>query len=655
MKSSAILFGFFLAYQAAFPQLSHNLPEQQKRRIPIEGIFPSSRHLIKQSSAVYPSFVWPVELDLYDRLGVANYADDDPGGGIADYEGGSIAYDGHRGTDIALHSFRLMDRGTKILAAAPGVVSFVSDTAFDRSKAPNFNTGNYISVLHAGGTETFYYHLRKNSATVNLGESVQAGQMLGLIGSSGNSSIPHLHFEAGKESSFVYEWRDPWHGSNQPLPSLWQSQKEYVANHALYFYDLGVTTRSAIDGNVWPTFDQIIDRPRQPLTIGTSEPAMVFWWWRSGRVGDPYTFEILDPSNNVWAWFDDAISSYPNFDWTATWYGVPSGPSGTWTVRIRSGTTILRQTTFNIGASTVYGPRFWPIDGRSFKINGSTQKDTLRVSSLGSAVTYTFLNSPSFVSLSDSVITVGGTSNQTTRSLYFQVRAADGTGQSDTMWYHVVDPSKPVDPAQLVRANVKCFLGGAFNSATNVMTTFLKSGGVLAGHFGNVPIPGLAVDSINIELRNSSTAAASTIRRFQPAWLLADGSIRSFTDTSLSSLAFEIPQGNYYLVVHHRNHLAVMSAASLTLTSAIPAAYDFSIAQSQAYGVAPMNLMGSKYALVPGDTNQSFGVSVSDGTTVTASLNTFGYLLPDINLSGVVSSADVNIIFSNLNKTSQVP
>ena len=59
-----------------------------------------------------------------------------------------------------------------------------------------------------------------------------------------------------------------------------------------------------------------------------------------------------------------------------------------------------------------------------------------------------------------------------------------------------------------------------------------------------------------------------------------------------------------------------MSASALAMTSAVPTAYDFSTAQSQAFGVNPMNLMGSKYVLVPGDENELGDVSAMDWSAV---------------------------------------
>jgi hypothetical protein len=55
--------------------------------------------------------------------------------------------------------------------------------------------GNGVLVEHAGGSFTQYCHLRQGSVTVLLGDTVDAGTRLGLIGQSGLANFPHLHFE----------------------------------------------------------------------------------------------------------------------------------------------------------------------------------------------------------------------------------------------------------------------------------------------------------------------------------------------------------------------------------------------------------------------------------------------------------------------------
>ena len=75
--------------------------------------------------------------------------------------------------------------GTPILAAADGVVlsADVSTVGY----------GNHIIVAHAGGLLTLYGHLE--SMLVKVGDAVKAGQVIALMGSTGNSTGPHCHFE----------------------------------------------------------------------------------------------------------------------------------------------------------------------------------------------------------------------------------------------------------------------------------------------------------------------------------------------------------------------------------------------------------------------------------------------------------------------------
>jgi hypothetical protein len=99
-----------------------------------------------------------------------------------------------------------------------------------------------------------------------------------------------------------------------------------------------------------------------------------------------------------------------------------------------------------------------------------------------------------------------------------------------------------------------------------------------------------------------------------------------------------------FIVVRHRNHLAVMSAAAVGLPNEA-ATYDFTTAQLQAYGVGlPMfDLGGSVFAMYSGDANASGGVTSADRNSFWRPQNgTSGYLSGDFNLSGGVTSSDRN-------------
>jgi hypothetical protein len=207
------------------------------------------------------------------------------------------------------------------------------------------------------------------------------------------------------------------------------------------------------------------------------------------------------------------------------------------------------------------------------------------------------------------------------------------------------------------RLSLKVILEGPFNQGTGRMDTSLKTSGALAAHFTGIPIPSSAVDSISVEVRDSAIAAKAKIRKFTPAWLLADGSVRGFSDTTKHYVEFDTVAGNYFVVVRHRNHLAIMSASVGPVSAkAGQSSYDFTTAQSQAFGTNPMAQVSSGvYGMISGDVNQSGIVSASDANSVFGVLNATGYNINDVNLSGIVSAADANKVFGNLNKTTQVP
>lgn len=104
----------------------------------------------------------------------------------------------HHGVDLAA------PRGTLIRVAAAGVVIVArcnvnapdgGPWSCDRDGSPaHQGCGWYVDVLHAGNTITRYCHM-VSKPRVSVGDRVVAGQVIGQVGSSGNSSGPHLHFE----------------------------------------------------------------------------------------------------------------------------------------------------------------------------------------------------------------------------------------------------------------------------------------------------------------------------------------------------------------------------------------------------------------------------------------------------------------------------
>lgn len=77
--------------------------------------------------------------------------------------------------------------GTPIYAAASGQVNFAANSGY------NNGYGREVRISHANGTETLYGHFSK--VVVVTGETVEQGQLIGYMGSTGHSTGPHLHFE----------------------------------------------------------------------------------------------------------------------------------------------------------------------------------------------------------------------------------------------------------------------------------------------------------------------------------------------------------------------------------------------------------------------------------------------------------------------------
>jgi hypothetical protein len=247
-------------------------------------------------------------------------------------------------------------------------------------------------------------------------------------------------------------------------------------------------------------------------------------------------------------------------------------------------------------------------------------------------------------------------------SLYIVDKQVDNNGdpqERDGIVYEANIPPDTVAPSSSLTASVKLFLKGPFNTSTNLMNKTLGTAGYLASRFPDVAIPSEAVDSINIEIRDSVSAAGSTIREFTSAWLLTNGSICSFSDTTKTYAQFvSTAAGQYYIVVRHRNHLAIMSSSSQSLdASTSPGVYDFTTSMSQAFGTDPMEAVGSFFALLGGDGNGDGGVDAIDKNTVWRPTNgTSGYLEADFNLDGGVDAIDVNTVWRPNNGTgTQVP
>jgi murein DD-endopeptidase MepM/ murein hydrolase activator NlpD len=116
-------------------------------------------------------FIWPEPTaQISQPFGPSTYWFEPPYGGYPHF---------HTGIDM------VAPFGSPVYAADDGVVALVGSSSS--------GYGNYVVIAHSGGFDTLYGHL--SASLVKVGQAVTQGTPVGLEGSTGNSTGPHLHFE----------------------------------------------------------------------------------------------------------------------------------------------------------------------------------------------------------------------------------------------------------------------------------------------------------------------------------------------------------------------------------------------------------------------------------------------------------------------------
>ncbi|QEG33941.1 Murein DD-endopeptidase MepM [Bythopirellula goksoeyrii] len=284
--------------------------------------------------------VFPLGGTAFEDWVIGNYNDVDTRPiADSDYRGGNYTYDGHDALDIGLAHFRKMDEGVTVLAAAPGTVVTAMDGAFDRWAPSNPNPpgeiGNLVVIDHGGGIRTTYAHLKKDSVSVQVGDSVIAGQQVGLVGSSGGSTGPHLHFAVYQNGNPVETYKNPDQWWYDPLP---------------YTGDVPGVLDSGI-ANHWPTQTEVEAGVHHQgiysVEDGSGQLAVMWNYLYGISAGSEISFQFLRPNG----------SQYANYQWTdengltvGFWnigVDLPSSPDlGVWNVNFRVNGELISNKSF---------------------------------------------------------------------------------------------------------------------------------------------------------------------------------------------------------------------------------------------------------------------------------------------------------------------
>ncbi len=259
-----------------------------------------------------------------------------------------------------------------------------------------------------------------------------------------------------------------------------------------------------------------------------------------------------------------------------------------------------------------------------------------------------------------------------TGNVRIRIRAISGTNSRraniDDLAFTIPGPPAPTS----VTVDATAFIEGAYNG-TGLNTTLnanIPTGqpysinGHSAGETAG-SIPAGAVDWVLVELREATSAAAalkSTKVGSAAGFLMDDGSIKATDGTSDLTVSLTGNTGSeFFVVVYHRNHLAIMSANPVAEGAGGTYDIDFTTLSANTYQTtsALTTLSTGKFAMPAGDADGDGDVDATDLTTWQGQNGkefTYGNSNGDFNLDGVINAVDRNEFQQkNESKTSKVP
>ncbi len=250
------------------------------------------------AAADSPRLSLPIDCVPGETCYIEDYVDADPGPGKRDYMCGLKSRNDHRGTDIVLLSFDAMNTGVNVLAAAPGVVAATRDGVADQPVTPatrdqikGRECGNAVRVDHGEGWQTLYCHMKRGSVQVRKGDAVDRGAVIGQVGLSGLTNVPHVHIGVLKDGKVV----DPFNPADRNTcgaangPDLWESALAY---------DLAGLFTAGFSTAV-PGFDAVKSGAARAATARPDQPLVLYGHAFYAEPGDQLIFTAQGPNGEL--------------------------------------------------------------------------------------------------------------------------------------------------------------------------------------------------------------------------------------------------------------------------------------------------------------------------------------------------------------------
>ena len=282
------------------------MPSAQRTRLIVPwfvvvALAPTS---LAPATEIGPRFDVPVDCQMGTVCIVQNYFDMDPGPGARDHTCGPLTYNGHSGIDIRVPTYVEMRQGVAVVAAASGTVARlrdrIPDISFrertDPSEVKGREAGNGVVIDHGDGWETQYSHLKRGSINVVPGQKVETGDKIGLIGLSGRTEFPHVHFSIRHNGKTVdpYTGLEPESGCGESSRSLWSE----AALQQMVYRPGGLLVAGF--SNRPPELQEILKGGYRQERLAADSRALLFWAVAWGlRGGDRTQIRLLAPDGQV--------------------------------------------------------------------------------------------------------------------------------------------------------------------------------------------------------------------------------------------------------------------------------------------------------------------------------------------------------------------
>ncbi|MBF0537214.1 MAG: peptidoglycan DD-metalloendopeptidase family protein [Nitrospirae bacterium] len=289
----------------------------------------------------------------YGFYGISAFVDHDPTypNHLLDYNCGTRTYDlssgaNHQGTDIFPWPFgwKKMDNNEVVaVAAAAGTIVNKEDGNYDRNCAMGDANWNAVYVRHSDGSTAWYGHFKKGSLTTKVvGDTVEEGEFLGVVGSSGGSTGPHLHFELYDSASKL---NDPFSGNCNKMNSFswWKSQRPY--------YDPSVLKLMTSAVQYTETECPITETTNEKTSFQAGDTVYFYIFYRDLLQSMESTYTIYRPDGTVfksWMYKYDKTQYYSVAYWY-WYYTLPTdAPAGKWRFQMIDNGQTYEQA-FNVG------------------------------------------------------------------------------------------------------------------------------------------------------------------------------------------------------------------------------------------------------------------------------------------------------------------